>query len=114
MGQHGVNIRGFMVADTTEGYGIFRIVVDYTDKAIDLLKTNHFTVSETDVLAVKIPDRFGALYEVLKNLSENGLNVEYIYAVANSVIIIKIDDVIKAAKIMAQSHIKVLENTLEI
>lgn len=114
MGENNVSIRGFMMADTAEGYGIFRIIVDQNQKAIDILKANGFIVSETEVVAVKIPDQAGALYQVLKLFSENELNVEYIYAVVNSVIVIKGDQNIKAISLLKAKGIPIIENTMEI
>lgn len=114
MGENNISIRGFMMADTAEGYGIFRIIVDQNQKALEILKSNGFMVSETEVIAVNIPDQAGALYQVLKLFSENEINVEYIYAVVNSVIVIKSDQNIKAGLILKAQNITVIENTMEI
>jgi hypothetical protein len=114
MGENNLSIRGFTMADTAEGYGIFRLVVDYSEKAVELLKSNNYTVSTADVLAVKIPDASGALYRVLELLSEHEMNLEYIYPVANSVIVMKLDDPIKASSVLKKEGIEVIENTLEI
>lgn len=110
MGENQINIRGFTMMDTAEGYGIFRLVVDNPEKAEEILKNNHFTVSITEVLAVQVPDRPNSLYNVLRLFSENSINIEYIYAGANSIILIKTDDSIKAAKILQAEGIAILKN----
>lgn len=114
MGEAGLGIRGFTMADTAEGYGIFRLIVDYTEKAVEILSQNNYTVSETEVLAVKIPDEPGALYNVLKLLSDNEMNLEYIYPVANSVIVMKLDEPLKASKLLEKQNISIIRNTMEI
>lgn len=114
LGENQIGIRGFTMADTAEGYGIFRLVVDYVDKAREMLKENHYTVSETEVLAVKVPDVPGALYRVLELLSASGINVEYLYAAANSLIVMRVDDPLKAARMLSSSGNPVINNTLEI
>lgn len=114
LGEENIHIRGFTMADTAEGYGIFRLVVDYNEKAKRILKENHYTVSDDDVLGVKIPDKAGALSQVLDLLSNNGINVEYLYIAANSFLIMKVDDALKAEKILLNQGHKVIENALEI
>ena len=74
-----VNLRSAYVADAAE-FGILRLIVTDTKKAEQVLSDNGFAVKESDVLAVEIPDSPGALGDVLKVLSADGVNVEYMYA----------------------------------
>ncbi|HCL56756.1 MAG TPA: amino acid-binding protein [Spirochaetia bacterium] len=114
MGENEINIRAFNMQDTAEGYGIFRLIVDYTEKAREILQANHFTVSETEVAALALPDKPNALYNLLNLFAENGLNVEYIYAGANSVVMIKLDDPNKAGQILQKEGLPLINNTLKI
>ncbi len=114
MGSQDLNIRGFMISDTAEGYGIFRLITDNIEESLMILKNNGYTVSEKDVLAVKITDQPGALANTLDLFSKNGINIEYLYAVANSVIVFKLDDPVKAAHIIKEQNIKLITNVLEI
>ncbi|PKL12185.1 MAG: amino acid-binding protein [Spirochaetae bacterium HGW-Spirochaetae-6] len=114
MGEAAIDIRGFSMVDTAEGYGIFRLLVNDNAKAVRILQEHNFTVSETEVLVVMIPDSPGALYETLKLFSDNEINLEYIYPVANSAIVIKLDDFVKAYRILEAAGIKIIKNSSDI
>ena len=76
---NGINIRSAYVADAAE-FGILRLIVTDTKKAEEVLSDNGIAVKESDVIAVEIPDNPGALGDVLKVLSAEGVNIEYMYA----------------------------------
>ena len=75
----GVSIRALSVADTQE-FGILRLIVSDVEKAKEALSENDCVVSITKVIGVEIPDVAGGLSEVLELMSENNINVEYLYA----------------------------------
>ncbi|MDR0819426.1 MAG: amino acid-binding protein [Oscillospiraceae bacterium] len=75
----GVNAVAFTVADTTD-FGIIRMIVDDTDKAVRGLKNSGFTVNVSDVLGLTLEDKPGAFYHALKELSDANVNIEYSYA----------------------------------
>lgn len=81
LGGAGINIRGFSVADMAE-YGIFRLIVPDPEKAEKVLTAGGFTVNQSDVLCLDVPDRPGGLAGVLEIFSDNGVSVEYMYAIA--------------------------------
>jgi hypothetical protein len=74
-----INIRAMNIADTAD-YGIVRLIVNDTENAVKALKNKNFTAEIFDVIAFTIPDRFGALYEVIKLLDDNNINIEYSYS----------------------------------
>ncbi len=78
LGTEGINIRAISVADTSD-MSTVRFVTDDPDKTITVLKSNGYSVKETDVVAIEIPDHPGALKAVLKPLKENDINVHYLY-----------------------------------
>ncbi|MBO4636120.1 MAG: acetolactate synthase [Clostridiales bacterium] len=109
-----IDIRALYVADTTE-YGILRMLVDKPDEATIVLKTMGFTVSQTNVIAVAIPDVPGTLDKVLEVLSSNGISLEYIYAFvgrasSDAVVVIRVDDNDKALEYFNAFGIKVLDD----
>src|SRR4030067_2260323 len=79
LGEEGVNIRALSLADTKD-FGILRLIVNDNEKAKEVLGQRGLTVRKTEVVAVEVPDRPGGLADILKILSEAGLNVEYLYA----------------------------------
>ena len=79
LGDAGINISAFTVADTSE-FGVLRLVVDNPEEAFRILKERHFSVRTTDVLLVNSSNKPGALSQLLNILSEEGIFIEYLYA----------------------------------
>ena len=63
-----VNIRAMSIGDT-EDFGILRLIVSDYEKAKELL-SEATIVNVTDVIAVKMDDKQGALYKILRVLEE--------------------------------------------
>lgn len=78
LGREGVNIRAISVADTSN-VSTVRFVTDNPGKTGNVLRSNGYSVSETDVIAVEVPDHPGGLRAVLKPLREAKINVLYFY-----------------------------------
>jgi len=78
LGTEGINIRAISVADTSD-ISTVRFVADDPQKTITVLKSKGYSVKETDVVAVEIPDHPGALQAVLKPLKQAEINVLYLY-----------------------------------
>ncbi|MHB9130681.1 MAG: ACT domain-containing protein [Armatimonadota bacterium] len=109
LGQSGVNIRGFSIADT-EDYGILRLLVDGEEKAREVLRDNGFTVHESQVILAKVPDRPGGFAEALDALAPLDINVEYTYATANSLIAFGVDNREKAEEALQAQGVRLLTN----
>ena len=68
----------------------------------------------TDVLAVEPEDRIGAMYRIFDTLSENDINVEYVYSFvmrnqsAMPLVIMKTNDQEKAIEVLKNSGVIVL------
>ena len=75
----GIDLVAMVVADT-QNYGIVRMIVSDPKAAEAALKGRDFLVSVNPVTVVSVSDRPGALTDVLRVLSDNGLTVEYLYA----------------------------------
>ena len=113
LGNAGINVRALSLADTSD-FGILRLIVNDSAKAVDVLKQNQFTVSMTQVVAVEVSDRPGGLAYILDILQKENINVEYMYAFVerssdNAVIIFRFDDIDKAIKTLTGKGITVLE-----
>ena len=79
LAENNVDIRALSLADTAD-FGLLRLIVGDNEKAVTVLRGANMAVSLTEVLAVEMPDRPGALAEVLALLEEQGQVVEYAYA----------------------------------
>lgn len=74
-----INIRALAIADTSE-FGILRLIVPDPEKAKIVLEENNFVVKINEVIAVGVPDTPGGLAEILKIMTQQDINVEYLYA----------------------------------
>jgi hypothetical protein len=109
----GINIRALSLADTTD-FGILRLIVNDTEKAKQVLKDNGFTVGKTEVIAVEVPDRPGGLAHILEVMTEEGVNVEYMYAFVqrsggNAIIIFRFDELEKAIHALQKAGVVILK-----
>lgn len=108
----GVSIRALSVADTQE-FGILRLIVSDATRAREALHENECVVSVTKVIGVEIPDVAGGLSEVLQLMSENNINVEYLYAFItisgqHAYVVLRVEDNDKAAKILTENGVKLV------
>jgi len=87
----GNNIVGFSIADE-EGYGIFRLIVDDPVAVKERLREAGFTVRSRQVISAEVPHQPGGLTKALTAFREAKLNVEYMYAIAESLIVFSVED----------------------
>lgn len=76
-----INIRAMSVADTAD-FGIMRLIVNEPEKVESTLRAARFAVKTTKVLTMMVTDEPGGLLEKVKQLSDAGISVEYVYAFA--------------------------------
>ncbi|HAA08373.1 MAG: ACT domain-containing protein [Syntrophomonadaceae bacterium] len=113
LGEAGINIRALSIADTSD-FGILRIIVNDPEKAYRILKEADFTVSETEVIAVQVPDSPGGLATVLEQMSDADLNIEYLYAFlgtseSDALVIFKVEDIAKARQTFKEKGIRFID-----
>jgi hypothetical protein len=107
IGEAGINIRGFSVSDTAD-YGILRLVVDRPEDAHALLRAAGFTVKETDVICILLPDVPGGLAGVLKIVSEAGVNIEYVYSLISTYVVLNVADVDRAVALLKDRPVRLV------
>jgi len=111
LGAEGINIRAISVADTAD-VSTVRIVTDNPDKTLMVLKSHNYSVKETEVLAVEVPDHPGGLQAILKPLYTAGINVHYFYpflgrsASGQAIVIIGVDRTGEAAALFQKNWVK--------
>ena len=74
-----IDMRALSIADTRD-FGILRLIVSNTEKALSILREYGLLVQITEVVGVKISDRPGELSRALSVLDAGGINIEYLYA----------------------------------
>lgn len=112
LGDAKINIRALSIADTAD-FGILRIIVDQPGRAYDALKAAGFSATETDVLAIEVPDVPGGLASVLETMGEAQINIEYLYAFLtraseNAIIIFRVENPEMAIDLLEKSNVRLL------
>jgi hypothetical protein len=107
LGKAGVNIRGFSVSDTVD-YGILRLIVDSPSSAAAALRAEGFTVREDEVICIDLPDVPGGLAGVLKIVASAGVNIEYVYSLIATYVVINVADVERAARLLADKPVRLV------
>jgi hypothetical protein len=77
----GVNLYAISIADTTD-FGILRLITADNALALSTLKGAGYIASEVELVGIEVPDKAGALADVLIALGEARVNVEYMYSYA--------------------------------
>ncbi|PSK80264.1 hypothetical protein CLV93_11914 [Prolixibacter denitrificans] len=110
LGEAGINISAFSVADTAE-FGILRLIVSDPEKAMEILQQRGFTVRQTEVVCLSCPNQAGALARALKILSRNEISIEYMYALSMgdaANIIMKPNDVERCIEVLQKNKLELI------
>ncbi|MCW3488708.1 ACT domain-containing protein [Dethiobacter alkaliphilus] len=115
LGDNEINIRALSIADTTD-FGILRLIVNKPEEANQVLRDAGFMVSETEVIAVDVPDRPGGLADVLDTLGKVNVNIEYLYAFIgqtsqDALVVFRVEDCDAAMKALKEKNIRVLDGS---
>ncbi len=109
--ENNVNILSLSLADTTE-YGLLRLIVNNPELGKEKLAEDGFSTILTDVLVLKISHQSGSLQQLLKILSNNDVNIEYMYGLSidgeEASVVLKTSDIIKAESVLSKQGVKTL------
>ncbi|MBQ5397889.1 MAG: ACT domain-containing protein [Ruminococcus sp.] len=108
----GVDIRAMSMADTQE-FGIIRMIVDDIDSAKEKLTEKGLFLSVTEVVGVAVHDRPGGLDEAVKLLSDNNINIDYLYAFISdskkyAYVVLRVDDNQAAEKLLSAHGLQLI------
>ena len=65
-------------------FALIRMVVDQTDKAIDLLSKNDYLFDIMPVMTLELENRPGSLAAIANKFGEEGININYVYGTVSS------------------------------
>jgi hypothetical protein len=107
-----IDIRALSMADAAD-FGIFRVVVEDTDRARAALKRNGFVTEVSDVIAVEVEDHPGSLADVLEVFARHQLNVEYMYAflterAGKAIIFFRFEDIDRAVEALQAADLPLI------
>ncbi len=98
-----VNLLGLSVSDTVD-HAVVRMIISDAAAARDVLEERGTLVIETEVLAIDMPHKPGALAELSKKLGEAGVNIEYAYGSAcreNATLFVRVNSIADARKALS-------------
>lgn len=109
-----VNIVALSMMDATE-HGVLRVVVEDPEQARTTLAALDVPTTETQVLVTTLPNRPGALADVVERLSAAHINVNYAYCTTGakggkSLGIFRVSDLKKAVNVLSERKPRRREN----
>ena len=111
--ENGINILSLSLADTTE-YGLLRLIVNNPELVKEKLTEDGFSTILTDVIVLKITHQSGSLQGLLKILSDNDVNVEYMYGLSidgeEASVVLKTSNVEMAELVFKNQGVKTLSS----
>ena len=108
-----INITAFSIADATD-YGILRLVVGRPELAVKVLKENSFSVKITEVACMIVPNEPGGLHKALNILSENNIDIDYMYAFAmnnSAMVVIRSASTQQLIEVLQQHKMELLKTS---
>jgi hypothetical protein len=72
-----------MRKDSAE-FALIRLLVDNTDKAVDLLSKNDYVFDLMPVITLELENRPGELARITSKFGEEGININYVYGSVSS------------------------------
>ena len=107
-----VNLRALSIADTAD-YGVARMIVSNPELAVACLKEIGVFVKLTDVFAVTIDDSPGGLTKSLHKITDEGIEISYMYAFVGkisgkAIMVLKVNNPEKAEDILKNSDVELL------
>ncbi|WP_029902881.1 amino acid-binding protein [Prevotella sp. 10(H)] len=110
LGENGVNMRAFSLAESAD-FGILRLIVSDVDLAVRVLKEAHYGLSVNDVLCLCCPNVPGALAAILEYLAKENVFIEYMYAFSQgntANVVIRPTDINKSLEILTRNKCDLL------
>jgi len=103
-----INLQGFSTTEARD-YGILRLIVSDTEKARQSLKDAGFTTHIAEAICVKVLDKPGELYKILEILANFKINIDYIYVIAGTKLVLSVGDIPKAEEILKKNGVAICD-----
>ena len=99
---------GSMKKDSAD-FALIRLLVENTDKAIDLLSRKGYLFDILPVIALEIENRPGSLAKMARKFGEEGININYVYGSAlddsgKALFVFSPEDIEMASRIFSQPN----------
>ena len=110
LGEANINMTAFTVSENSD-FGILRLIVTETERALMVLLDNKYAVTEADVIYLHCPNQPGALGKVMDYITKAGIFIEYMYAFSegeSAHIIIRPDDLELCVKVLKENRLELI------
>ncbi len=118
LAEAGINIRCITVA-SSGNYGVMKLLVNDPEVACRALQRHGFAATLTEVIAVEMPDKPGALHQVADCLATHDINLcntSGFVANNRAILVIEVQDAALAVDVLTKQglHILTQEETLTV
>ena len=106
LGEENINMTAFTVSENSD-FGILRLIVTETERALMVLLDNKYAVTEADVICLHCPNQPGALGKVMDYITKAGVFIEYMYAFSegeSAHVIIRPDDLDLCVNVLKENR----------
>ena len=103
-----INLQGFSTTEARD-YGILRLVVSDTETARQKLKEAGFTTHVAEAICIQVEDKPGELYKILDILANTKINIDYIYVIAGTKLVLSVSDIAKTESILREDKVVVCD-----
>jgi hypothetical protein len=110
LGEANINMTAFTVSESSD-FGILRLIVSNTEKAIEVLRDNKYAVNQAEVICLRCPNKPGSLARAMEIITEAGIFIEYMYAFSEGEaanVIIRPDNLEKCVEVLTASKLELL------
>ena len=108
LAQNNININALTVADSSD-YGLLRMLVSDPEKAVEILRSENFSVRIHEVISLEMSAAPGSMSKIIDLFSAAGLSIEYVYAFSfgsKSVLVVRTNDREKAFEVITANQLK--------
>ena len=97
---------GSVIKEAKE-YSLIRVMVDETDKAVEVLNEAQYWVNTSEVLVVKLLNKPGRLADISRRFGDANINLNYVYGsgaldVEKAIYVFNVPDVDQALKSLSE------------
>ena len=104
----GINLQGFSTTEARD-YGILRLVVSDTETARQKLKEAGFTTHIAEAICIKVEDKPGELYKILDILANAKINIDYVYVIAGTKLVLSVSDISTTEDILKKNNVVICD-----
>ena len=99
----GINIVVGTLGDT-DGFGIYRLICDDTEKAFKMLRDKNISATISNVYAIRLSDnKPGAAADVVAKITKSGVGIKYMYSFmfgGHGIVVFRADNNDKAEEVI--------------